>query len=38
MSWANALIWGSFIGGVLLSILFIAYTAVEYSSQVESKT
>jgi hypothetical protein len=30
VSWANALIWGTFIVGVLLSILFIAYMAVEY--------
>jgi hypothetical protein len=30
VSWANAVIWGTFIVGVLLPILFIAYMAIEY--------
>jgi hypothetical protein len=30
VNWANALIWGTFIVGVLFSILFITYMAVEY--------
>jgi hypothetical protein len=38
VSWTNALIWGTFIVGVLLCVLFIGYMAAEYFVPIQDES